>query len=387
MDVEIPVPEVGRSVFVIPPEAFKSKRAHVVILNDAAWSIVQAQRCLDPIWVFPCRGQRMSTMNNTAWQRARQEVGLRAVRVHDLRHTFACRLRAAGVSAEDREALLGHANHSMAGHYASADVGRLLKQANLVLNRQETRTVLRVANAPPVRAVDKRSRKGPAATKRAALAARKSLNFGAPGRMNLGTGARSFRSSRRAGLDAANVYCCGGLQPDPSTGQGGSAATRPVARLAAHVCKGQDHDLVRFELIDECKREAVQHRYPAVSPILPVKRCVWILEDRLENCVDLVFQLNSEPCAARLVVVDLVINLIDRESMDPKLQRLPRVARRRRTCARYSSSVIVSAAPRSTSVPRRSISASHACAAPASGSPSRLRISSSASRARSSAGR
>jgi len=56
-------------------------------------------------------------------------------------------LRAAGVSAEDREALLGHANHSMAGHYASADVGRLLKQANLVLNRQETRTVLRVANA------------------------------------------------------------------------------------------------------------------------------------------------------------------------------------------------------------------------------------------------
>jgi integrase len=126
------VPEVGRSVFVIPPEAFKSKRAHVVILNDAAWSIVQAQRGLDPIWVFPYRGRRMTTMNNTVWQRERQVAGLRAVRIHDLRHTFACRLRAAGVSAEDREALLGHANHSMAGHYASADVGRLLKQANLV---------------------------------------------------------------------------------------------------------------------------------------------------------------------------------------------------------------------------------------------------------------
>ena len=144
---EVAVPEVRRSVFVIPPEAFKSKRAHVVILNDAAWSIVQAQRGLDPIWVFPYRGRRMTTMNNTVWQRERQQAGLRAVRIHDLRHTFACRLRAAGVSAEDREALLGHANHSMAGHYASADVGRLLKQANLVLNRQETRTVLRVANA------------------------------------------------------------------------------------------------------------------------------------------------------------------------------------------------------------------------------------------------
>ncbi len=86
-------------------------------------------------------------MNNTAWQRARREEKLQSVRIHDLRHTFGCRLRAAGVPVEDREVLLGHANHSMAGHYASADVGRLLKQANLVLNREETRTVLRIANA------------------------------------------------------------------------------------------------------------------------------------------------------------------------------------------------------------------------------------------------
>jgi integrase len=144
---EVKVPEVERSVFVIPPEAFKAKRAHVVILNDAAWSIIKEQRGKDPIWVFPHRGRPVATMNNTAWQRARREVGLRAVRIHDLRHTFACRLRAVGVSMEDREVLLGHANHSMAGHYASADVGRLLEQANLILNREETRTVLRVANA------------------------------------------------------------------------------------------------------------------------------------------------------------------------------------------------------------------------------------------------
>ncbi len=142
---EVAVPEVGRSVFVIPPEAFKSKRAHVVILNDVAWSIVREQRGKDPIWVFPYRGGPVATMNNTAWQRARRESGLRPARIHDLRHTFACRLRAVGVSMEDREVLLGHANHSMAGHYASADVGRLLDKANLILNREETRTVLRVA--------------------------------------------------------------------------------------------------------------------------------------------------------------------------------------------------------------------------------------------------
>ena len=89
-------------------------------------------------------------MNNTGWQNARRAVGLDRMRVHDLRHTFACRLRAAGVAAEDRAALLGHAEHSMSGHYASADVGRLIELANLVLNRQETRTVLRVANGWPV---------------------------------------------------------------------------------------------------------------------------------------------------------------------------------------------------------------------------------------------
>ena len=145
---EVRVPELGRSVFVIPPEAFKTKRAHVVILNDVAWSIIKAQRGLHSIWVFPFRGRRINTMNNNGWQQARHEAGLPLVRVHDLRHSFGCRLRAAGVSAEDREALLGHANHSMAGHYASADVGHLLKQANLLLARRGTRTLLRLANGP-----------------------------------------------------------------------------------------------------------------------------------------------------------------------------------------------------------------------------------------------
>jgi integrase len=141
---EVKVPELGRSVFVIPPEAFKTKRSHVVILNDVAWSIIKAQRGKHPMWVFPYHGRRMERMNNNGWQQARRAAGLPLVRVHDLRHSFACRLRAAGVSAEDREALLGHANHSMAGHYASADVGHLLKQANLVLNRSGTQTILRL---------------------------------------------------------------------------------------------------------------------------------------------------------------------------------------------------------------------------------------------------
>jgi hypothetical protein len=66
----------------------------------------------------------------------------------------------------------------MAGHYASADVGRLLKLANLVLNRQETCTVLLLANA----GASVLWTKGPADLETASLAARNSLKSGAPGR-------------------------------------------------------------------------------------------------------------------------------------------------------------------------------------------------------------
>lgn len=85
-------------------------------------------------------------MNNTSWKKTRARAGLNAVRVHDLRHTFATRLRAAGVTAEDRNALLGHASQAMSDHYASADIGHLIKQANRILDRTAMKTILRVAN-------------------------------------------------------------------------------------------------------------------------------------------------------------------------------------------------------------------------------------------------
>jgi integrase len=98
------------------------------------------------VWVFSFKGKRVLRMNNNGWRRARRKAGLADVRVHDLRHTFATRLRAAGVAEEDRSALLGHAVHGMPQLYASADVGRLVALANRVLDRVGTCTILRVAN-------------------------------------------------------------------------------------------------------------------------------------------------------------------------------------------------------------------------------------------------
>ena len=78
------MPELKRSVFVIPAEEFKGKRPHVLILNDVAWKIVQACRGRHREFVFVWRRERVKnfdqapamaykpvgTMNNTAFQLA-----------------------------------------------------------------------------------------------------------------------------------------------------------------------------------------------------------------------------------------------------------------------------------------------------------------------------
>ncbi len=89
---------------------------------------------------------RLDTINNGAFQKARERAGMTQLRVHDLRHTFASRLRLAGVSQEDRNALMGHGGASMPEHYASPDIGRLIGMANKVMDLQGTRTLLRVVN-------------------------------------------------------------------------------------------------------------------------------------------------------------------------------------------------------------------------------------------------
>ena len=72
-------------------------------------------------------------MNNSGWQTARKKAGLSQVRIHDLKHTFGRRLRAAGVSFEDRQDLLGHRSGRITSHYSAAELGNLLEAANQVV--------------------------------------------------------------------------------------------------------------------------------------------------------------------------------------------------------------------------------------------------------------
>ena len=58
---------------------------------------------------------------------ARRRAGIPQVRVHDLKHAFGRRLRAAGVSFEDRQDLLGHVSGRIATHYSAAELTRLFE--------------------------------------------------------------------------------------------------------------------------------------------------------------------------------------------------------------------------------------------------------------------
>ncbi|WP_408005663.1 hypothetical protein [Rickettsiella massiliensis] len=77
----------------------------MVVLNRIAHRVIEEVRGIHPEYVCTFRGKSVTRMLNSAWKKARVRAGLAHVRVHDLKHTFGRRLRAAEVSFEDRQDL------------------------------------------------------------------------------------------------------------------------------------------------------------------------------------------------------------------------------------------------------------------------------------------
>ncbi len=76
------------------------------------------------------------------WRLARKAAGLEAVRVHDLKHTYGRRLRAAGVSFEDRQDLLGHRSGRITTYYSSAELQNLYEATNKVCEQRRSGVTL-----------------------------------------------------------------------------------------------------------------------------------------------------------------------------------------------------------------------------------------------------
>jgi len=146
------VPELETSVFIIPETLVKNGEERLVVLNRTAMSIVNDVRGKHRKYVFTYNGKRIRKMNTAAWRKGRLRAGLPQVRVHDLKHTFGRRLRAAGVSFEDRQDLLGHRSGRITTHYSAAEFGKLLSAANRLVGENSRKTpalfILKKKGAP-----------------------------------------------------------------------------------------------------------------------------------------------------------------------------------------------------------------------------------------------
>jgi integrase len=145
-DYEVAVPELKTSVFIVPGDGVKNGDDRLVVLNRVAASVVNERRGRHQTHVFTYDGRPIARMLNSAWKKARTRSGLEGARVHDLKHTFGRRLRAAGVSFEDRQDLLGHRSGKITTHYSAAELGRLVEASNRVCDqdgRQPELVVLR----------------------------------------------------------------------------------------------------------------------------------------------------------------------------------------------------------------------------------------------------
>ena len=98
-----------------------------VFLSPAAVAILQSIPRTRSPYVFPTRGKRGHIANvQKAWVAALKRAGLRRVRAHDLRHSFASSAIGAGVSLYIVGKLLGHRQATTTQRYAhlEKDVAR-----------------------------------------------------------------------------------------------------------------------------------------------------------------------------------------------------------------------------------------------------------------------
>ncbi len=136
------IPELKTSVFVIPSNCVKNGEPRLVVLNRIAQDVINKARGDHEDFVFAFRGKPIQRMLNSGWKNARKRAGLPNIRVHDLKHTYGRRLRAADVSYEDRQDLLGHKSSRITTHYSAAEIDKLLDASNRVCDLEGTTPTL-----------------------------------------------------------------------------------------------------------------------------------------------------------------------------------------------------------------------------------------------------
>lgn len=122
--------DVERRILTVPLS--KSGRVRHIPLSDAALQVLRGLPRETP-WLFPSSrtDSHISSIFN-AWDRVRTKAGLKDVRLHDLRHSFASFLVNSGCSLYEVQKILGHQNPKVTMRYAHLTQDSLLRAANIV---------------------------------------------------------------------------------------------------------------------------------------------------------------------------------------------------------------------------------------------------------------
>lgn len=142
------VPELGRTVFIVPGEFTKNGTDCLIPINHRAAAVLEAVRGQHDTWVFTWetpKGDRkpIDRINNSGWRTAWKKAELPEDQLHgphNLRHTFARRLRNAMVPTEMIKALLHHINGEVTIRYAPSELKALF---DAVDSLTEQKVVLR----------------------------------------------------------------------------------------------------------------------------------------------------------------------------------------------------------------------------------------------------
>lgn len=118
--VGLPLTEVDlrRKEICLPAERTKESKAKTIPLNSDALEVLEklvrdrgeAGRVFPAEFTYQWAAQ--------LWREARRAAKVSGLRIHDLRHTFASRLLAAGVVETDINKMLGHSSLRMTARYA-----------------------------------------------------------------------------------------------------------------------------------------------------------------------------------------------------------------------------------------------------------------------------
>ena len=107
------------------------------MLNEPVIAVLRSvPRIKDNPFVFPGKKSGASLYSlRKPWQRIQKRAGLRGVRIHDLRHSYASAAVANGVSFSELGRLLGHRSVQTTFRYVHLDEKRVLEASEIVAGK------------------------------------------------------------------------------------------------------------------------------------------------------------------------------------------------------------------------------------------------------------